>query len=175
MLAGDNMIAILGTADVPTFPAGQGWTNRTPGTWPADKQLWVSDAYASVPGTQSITFGANGGRNAGYASATGIANAATLGGNSATGTGTAELEPHVMAYSTTAANSAVVLMVDFTGGSVTGAQDPDTEHSWAIRAGEGYAHFAAVVRETAGSYDAELEHIGGLSSAPYVWAELGAS
>lgn len=83
--------------------------------------------------------------------------------------------PRSHAYTTGAANEFVAGLINFTGGSLTGVDSADADHTWFLRSGSGGQHTFATIRAAAGSYGATLAPVGAGSGSAGFWFSLEAS
>lgn len=176
MAANDHLVlvgywdAVYSSASVGTF------TDRTPASWlsaPSIRRLLISNSFASVPGSTTLTFGSSGLHEFSVFSVSNILTTAVLSSGVGTTGSAAGARNH--AYTTGTANSLLVGFIDFTGGGVTGADTADGAHEWDLLTGSGYQHGFAQVHASSGSYNASLAPTGASSGSEYGWAEIGDS
>lgn len=185
MQAGDQLV-MVGYWDSPLLESDVGaFTDRSPASWlgaPSARRLLISDPFATVPESVTLTFGTPGEpptpsnglhEYSVFAVSGGVSTGAVL--NSGTGTTGSAAGARNHAYSTGADDSLVVGFIDWTGGGVTGSASSDADHEWDLKTGEGYNNGFARVLASAGSYNASLAPTGASSGSEYGWAEIGAA
>lgn len=176
MAVGDHLVLVgywdgtYSSSDVGTF------TDSTPASWlaaPSVRRLLISDSFGTVPGNITLTFGGGGIWDFSVWSVSNILTTAVLG--SGTGTTGSATGARDHAYTTGTANSLVVGFIDFTNGSVSGADTSDAAHEWDLTSAGGYQKAFGGVRAGAGSHVASLAPVGAASGSEYGWVEIGAA
>lgn len=175
MVANDHLVVVTYNfgAAVTSFSTGT-WKSITPSSWAGTNQeIWLSTSFGSVPGSLTCTFAADSIHGASAFSISNLDYAASPLSNSNSTTSFSS-SPRAHAYTTTAANSVMVGVIDFIGGGVTGGTGQDSAHTWVGLTGANNITFAGL-RATAGSYDATVGPTGAGSDSNYWVVELGAA
>lgn len=171
MVANDRLVLITGSAGGfgVTGQSTGTWENITPVAWAdSNDQIWISNAFATVPSSLTLTYSANQTHECEAYSVSGLVSGNPVVASASSSTSfSANVRDH--GYTTPQSNTLALVKIRFVGGGVTGVTGEDATHTWTTR--DIVNRTARVVRPTSGSYAASAGPVGASSSSDF-WAAI---